>query len=116
MFNWNKIKDRAYVINLDEYKSIETHWIALYVNDDYVTYFDSFGAEHIQEEIKKFISNKNIKTAIYRIQLNDSIISWNFCIVFVGFMVKCKSLLDYAILFFSSEYENNDKITLKCFQ
>ena len=71
MFNWNKIKDRAYVINLDEYKSIETHWIALYVNDDYVTYFDSFGAEHIQEEIKKFISNKNIKTAIYRIQVND---------------------------------------------
>ena len=27
----NKIKDRAYVINLDEYSDIGTHWIALYV-------------------------------------------------------------------------------------
>ena len=37
----------AYVINLDEYKPIETHWIALYVNAKNVTYFDSFGVEHI---------------------------------------------------------------------
>ena len=42
-----KIKDGAYVINLDEYKSIGTHWIALYVTGDNVTYFDSFGVEHI---------------------------------------------------------------------
>ena len=26
-------KDWAYVINLDEYESIETHWIVLNVND-----------------------------------------------------------------------------------
>ena len=31
--NLPKIKDGAYVINLDEYKSIETHWIALFVNN-----------------------------------------------------------------------------------
>ena len=30
--NFSKIKDGASVINLDEYKSIETHWIASYVN------------------------------------------------------------------------------------
>ena len=30
--NLPKIKDQAYVINLDEYKSIRTHWIALYLN------------------------------------------------------------------------------------
>ena len=41
----------AYVINLDEYKPIETHWIALYVNAKNVTYFDSFGVEHIPKEI-----------------------------------------------------------------
>ena len=46
-----KIKDSTYVINLNEYKSIETHWIALYVNSDNVTYFDSFGVEHIPKEI-----------------------------------------------------------------
>ena len=41
--NLPKIKDGAYVLNLDECKSIETHWIALYVNVDNVTYLDSFG-------------------------------------------------------------------------
>ena len=40
--NLPKIKDGAYVINLDEYKSIGTHWIALHVSDNNVTYFDSF--------------------------------------------------------------------------
>ena len=30
--NFPKIKDEAYVINHDEFKSIESHWIALYVN------------------------------------------------------------------------------------
>ena len=42
----NKIKDGAYVINLDEYSDIGTHWIALWVNNN-VTYFDSFGVEYI---------------------------------------------------------------------
>ena len=51
--NLPKIKDEAYVINLDEYELIGTHWIALYVNGDNVTYFDSFGVEHIPKEIKK---------------------------------------------------------------
>ena len=46
----NKIKDGAYVINLDEYSDIGTHWIALWVNNN-VTYFDSFGVEHIPKEI-----------------------------------------------------------------
>ena len=48
----------AYIINLDEYKSIGTCWIALYVNGDNVTYFLFYGVEHISKETKKFISNK----------------------------------------------------------
>ena len=56
----DKIKDGAYVINLDEYSNIGTHWIALYVNIKTVTYFDSFGVEYIPKEIKNFINNKNI--------------------------------------------------------
>ena len=55
--NLSNIKDGAYIINLDEYESIGTHWIALHVNDNNVTYFDSFGVEHIPREIKKFIGN-----------------------------------------------------------
>ena len=49
--NLRKIKDGAYVINLGEYKSIGTHWIALYVNANNLVYFDSFGVEHIPKEI-----------------------------------------------------------------
>ena len=59
--NLSKIKDEAQIINLDEYELIETHWIALYVNDKNVTYFDSFGVEHIAKEIKKFIRNKMLQ-------------------------------------------------------
>ena len=40
--NLLKIKYLAYIINPDEYESVRTHWIALYVNDNNVTYFDSF--------------------------------------------------------------------------
>ena len=63
----DKIKDGAYVINLDEYCDIGTHWIALYVNIKTVTYFDGFGVAHIPKEIKKFINNKNIIANICRI-------------------------------------------------
>ena len=59
--NLQKIKDGAYIINLDEYSDIGTHWVALYVQNN-VTYFDSFKVEHIPEEIRTFISNINIKT------------------------------------------------------
>ena len=52
------IKNGAYVINLDEYHDIGTHWVALYVNNKIITYFDSFGVEHISKEIMKFIARK----------------------------------------------------------
>ena len=48
--NLHKIKDGAYVINLDEYKSVGTYWIALYVNGANIIPFDSFGVEHIPKE------------------------------------------------------------------
>ena len=47
-------------------KSTRTNWIALYVGGDNVTYFDSFGVEHIPKDIKKFMDNKSITTNIYR--------------------------------------------------
>ena len=50
--NLPKIKSGAYVINLEEFKSIGTHLIALYVNGSNIIYFDSFGIEHIPKEIK----------------------------------------------------------------
>ena len=56
----NKKKDGAYVINLDEYSDIGTHWIDLYIKNNDITYFDSFGVEHIPKEIIKFIGRKNV--------------------------------------------------------
>ena len=55
------------VINLDDHKSIRTHWIALYVNGNNITYFDSFGVEHILKEIKKFKRNEfnNVQIFLY---------------------------------------------------
>ena len=49
--NLPKVKDRVYAINLDEYSDIGTHWIAFYVKNNNVTYFDSFGVGHIPKEI-----------------------------------------------------------------
>ena len=60
-----KIKDGAYVINFDEYADTDTHWIALFCKKNEIIYFDSFGVEHIPEEIKEFIGNKNIKANIF---------------------------------------------------
>ena len=71
--NLFKMRDGAYIINLFDYESIATHWIALYVNPKNVTYSDRFGVENIPKEIRKFIRNKNIIANIYRIQAYDSI-------------------------------------------
>ena len=59
-----KIKDGAYVINLDEYVDVGTPWIALFCNRNEIIYFDSFGVENVPKEIKEFVGNKNIKAKI----------------------------------------------------
>ena len=60
-----KIKDGAYVINLDGYEDVGTHWIALFCTRDEIVYFNIFDVEHVPEEIKEFIGNKNIKANIF---------------------------------------------------
>ena len=60
-----KIKDGAYVINLDEHADVGIHWIALFCNRNEIVYFNSFGVEHVPEEIKELIGNKNIKANIF---------------------------------------------------
>ena len=111
----NNIKNGAYVINLDQCHDIRTHWIALYVNNNIVTYFDSFGVEYIPKEIMNFISRKKIITNIYRIQAYDSIMCGYFCIGFINFMFNGKSLIDYTNLFSPNDFNKNDNIILKYF-
>ena len=97
--NLPKIKDGAYVINLDQYFDTGFYWIALHVQNNDVFYFESFGVEHIPKEIKALIGNKNIKTNISRIEEYDSIMCGYFCIGFIDFMVAGKTLTDFTGLF-----------------
>ena len=105
----------AYVINLDEYNDIGTHWVALYVKNNDATYFDSFGVEHISNEIKKFINCKNLIVNIFRIQAYDSIKCGYFCIGFINFMFKGKTLNDYTNLFSPNDFKENDDIIMNYF-
>ena len=69
----DKIKDRAYIVTSGEYSDTGTYWIALYALKN-VTYFDSFGVEHISKEIIKCIDCFSITTNIYRPQAYDLVI------------------------------------------
>ena len=87
----------------------------MYVDNDDGTYFDSFGVEHIPKEIIKFMKNRNIKTNIFRIQAYDSIMCGYFCIAFIDFMFKGKSLTDYTNLFSPNDLKKNDDAILNYF-
>ena len=64
-----------------------------------VTYFDSFGVKHNPKEIKAFINNKTIKINIFRVQAHDSIMCGYFCIGFIDFMLAGKTLTEFTNLF-----------------
>ena len=109
-------KNGAYAINLDEYADVGTHWIAFYVKNNEVIYFDSFGVEHVPKEIMHFIGHKDIKTNIFRIQTDNSIMRGYFSIVFIDFMFAGRSLIDFSSLFSPYDFKNNDKIILDYFK
>ena len=98
--NLHKIKDGAYVINLDEDSDVRTHWVALCTQNSDVTYFDSFGVEHIAKEIKAFIDHSlSIKTNIFGILAYNIIICGYFCIDFIDFMLAGKTFTEFTNLF-----------------
>ena len=86
------------------------------MNSNNIIYLDTFKVERIPKEINKFIGNKNIITNIFRIQAYNSIMCGHFCIGFIDFMLKGKSLLDYTNLFSPNDYGKNDEIILRYFQ
>ena len=97
-----------YIINLYEYSDIGTHWVALYVQNNDVTYFDSL--EHILKEIKTFISDENVKRIFFRIQEYNSIMCGYFCIRFIDFMLAGKSLKDFINFFLPNNFKRNDDL------
>ena len=111
-----KIKDGAYVVNLDEYVDVGTHWIALFCNRSEIVYFDSFGVEHVPEEIKKLVGSKNIIANILPVQTNNSIMCGYFCIGFIDFMLAGKKLTDFTSMFSPYDFKKNDNIILSYFK
>ena len=111
----NKIKKGAYVINLDEYENTGTQWVSLFVKPKYTVYFDTFGIEHIPKEINRFINN-DIKINMFKIQAYDSIVCRYFCIEFINYMLKGKTLLDYTNLFFLNDFKKNDRVIKRIFK
>ena len=95
-------KKGAYVINLDEYENTGTHWIGLFIKTNEVIYFDSFGI-------------KKIKANIFRIQAYDSIMCGYFCIEFINYMLKAKTL-DNTNLFSLNDFKKNNRIIKRIFK
>ena len=104
--NLPEIKDGAYVINLGEYSDIGTHWVTSYVCKTDVTYFDSFGVEHISKEIKAFTDRYlSITTNIFRMQAYDSITRGYFFIGFIDFTLAGKTLTEFTNLFSPNNFK-----------
>ena len=90
--------------------------IAFFCNRSEIAYVESFGVEHIPEEIKKFDLNKNIIANIFRVQANNSIMCGYFCIGFIDFMLAGKKLTDFTSLFSPYDFKKNDNIILSYFK
>ena len=110
----NKIKNGAYIINLDEYENTGTHWVSLFVKPKYTVYIDNFGVEPIPKEINKFMRN-DIKSNIFRIQAHDSIMWGYFCIEFINYILTGKTL-DYTDLFSPNDVKKNDQVIKRIFK
>ena len=70
----------------------------------------SFGVEHVPEESKEFIGNKNIKTNIFRVQANNLIKCGYFCIGFIEFMLVGKTVISFTSFFSLHDFEKSDSI------
>ena len=99
--NLPKVKDGAYIINLDEYKSIGTHWIV--ITEEHLTMQYILIALELNI-LQKKLKNKNITPVIYRIQAYGSIRCRCFRIGFINFMLKGKTFLDYTSLVSPNDY------------
>ena len=87
----------------------------MYSLDKNVTYFDSFGVEHIPKEIKTFIDKSIVVTNNFRIQAYDSVKCGQFCIGFIDFMLGGKNLTNFNNIFSLNSYKKDDDIILKYF-
>ena len=111
-----KIDDETYAINLDECADVCTYWVALFSSRSEIVYFDNFGVEHVPEEIKELIRNKNIIADFFQVQANGSVICGYLCIGFIYFMLAGKKLTDFTSLFSPYDFKKNGNIILIYFK
>ena len=111
-----KIKDKAYIKTLMNMQMQACIGLLLFCNGSEIVYFDSFGVEHVPEEIKEFIGNKNIKANIFRVQANDSVMCGYFCIGFIDFMLAGKKLTGFTNLISPYDFDKNDHKILTYFK
>ena len=111
--NLPRIKDEAYVINLDDKKSKGKHWVSLFFDRNTAVYFDSFGIEYSLQEILSKSKDKSITHNLFIIQDDDSIMCRLYCTAFMEKILAGKTLLDYTNLFSRSDYKKNNKIIYK---
>ena len=110
------MKNGVYVINLDHSENTGTHWIVIFMKFNKIVYFDSFGVEYIPREKMERIKNKNIKTNIFRIQDNNSIMCCYFCILFIEYMLNDKNLTDFTNSFSLWDFKKHDLIIERYFK
>ena len=88
----------------------------LYFVTSEIVYLDSFGVEHVPEEIKEFVGNKNIIANIFRVQANNSVICGYFRIRFIDFMLAGKNMTDFTSMFSTYDFKKNDNVILSYFK
>ena len=88
----------------------------LFCNRNEIVYFYSFGDEHVPQEIKEFVGNKNIKANIFRVEANDSVMWGYFWIGFIDFMLAGEKMNDFTNLFSPHDFKKNDDIILSYFE
>ena len=81
-----------------------------------IIYLDSFGVEHVPEEIKEFVENKNIISNIFRVQAKHSVMYGYFWIGFIDFMLAGKKLTDFTSMFSPHDFKKRGNIIFSYFK
>ena len=90
---------------------VGSHWIALFCNGNEIVYFDSFGVEHVPEEIKEFVRKRH-KSKLFSSTSKQLVMCRYFCTGFLDFMLAGKKLTDFTNTFSPHDFKKNGNLIL----